>query len=315
MGGFNISGTPIVYNRETILYENESFRWIEVIESGAARDALLRAEQVLLWNHDSSKPMASRKNNTLEAWQDNMGVHIKADAGGTVWGREGVEAIRSGLVNKMSFGFYLKEGGYSDERTVENGKRILKRTIKKFDRIVDFSPVTYPAYQDTAVSARDESRSYKAGGLQRRYGEAPTAEGNERIEDIVKRHYSPAIRVKPANGEEPIEDIIKRHLNDFEDSSRKRNFTFGPAESWAAANKGDRDLVMGEFLRLGMEDPAAVTDLKWRNRFAERHASARLAAPPSAKECERLRERLKARMEEKAASKKAAKKPGIFNRN
>jgi len=152
---YKLRGTPIVYNREAILYESESFRWIEIIEPGAARDALLRAEQVLLWNHDSAMPMAARKNNTLTAREDTAGVHIEADAGGTVWGREGVEAIRSGLVDKMSFGFYLKEDGYTEERTMENGKRIYKRTIKKFDRIVDFSPVTYPAYQDTAVSARD----------------------------------------------------------------------------------------------------------------------------------------------------------------
>jgi len=59
------------------------------------------------------------------------------------------------LVDKMSFGFYANEDCYTEERFVDNGKRCCKRTIKKFDRIVDFSPVTYPAYQDTDVSARD----------------------------------------------------------------------------------------------------------------------------------------------------------------
>jgi len=152
---FKIKGTPVVYNRETVLYESEYVRISEIIESGAARNALLRAEQVLLWNHDSSKPMAARKNNTLAVKEDATGVHIEADAGGTVWGREGVEAIRAGLVDKMSFGFYLNEDGYTEERTAENGKRIYKRIIKTFDRIIDFSPVTYPAFEDTSVSARD----------------------------------------------------------------------------------------------------------------------------------------------------------------
>jgi HK97 family phage prohead protease len=158
---YKIKGTPVVYNRECVLYDTEMFRWVEIIEAGAAREALLRAEQVLLWNHDRSKPMAARKNNTLTAREDTAGVHIEADAAGTVWGREGVEAIRSGLVDKMSFGFYLKEDGYTEERSVENGKRVLRRTIKKIDRIVDFSPVTYPAYQDTEVSARDVESAMK----------------------------------------------------------------------------------------------------------------------------------------------------------
>jgi len=153
--GYKIKGTPVVYNREVVLYETQHYRITEVIESGAARDALLRAEQVLLWNHDSSKPMAARKNNTLTVREDVNGVYIEADISGTVWGRDGYEAINSGLVDKMSFGFYIGEDGYTEERFVENGKRCCKRSIKKIDRIVDFSPVTYPAYPDTDVQARD----------------------------------------------------------------------------------------------------------------------------------------------------------------
>ena len=160
-GGLTIKGTPIVYNRECVIYEGDHFRLTEIIEPGAARDALLRAEQVLLWNHDSAKPMAARKNNTLSAREGESGVYIEADVSGTVWGRDGHEAIKSGLVDKMSFGFYLKEDGYTEERFVENGKRCCKRTLKKFDRIVDFSPVTYPAYQDTGVTARDAESALK----------------------------------------------------------------------------------------------------------------------------------------------------------
>jgi len=154
-GVYKIKGTPIVYNRECVLYESEHFRLTEVIEPGAARDALLRAEQVLLWNHESSKPMAARKNNTLSVREDMNGVYIEADISGTVWGRDGYEAINSGLVDKMSFGFYVNEDGYTEERFVENGKRCCKRSVNKIDRIIDFSPVTYPAYKDTDVKARD----------------------------------------------------------------------------------------------------------------------------------------------------------------
>jgi len=154
-GGLKITGTPIVYNRECVIFENDHFCLTEIIETGAARDALLRAEQVLLWNHDSAKPMAARKNNTMSIREDASGVYIDADISGTVWGRDGHEAIKSGLVDKMSFGFFIKDDGYTEERFVENGKRCCKRTLKKFDRIVDFSPVTYPAYQDTGILARD----------------------------------------------------------------------------------------------------------------------------------------------------------------
>ena len=177
-----IKGTPIVYNRETVLYDGESFRWTETIEAGAARDALLRAEQVLLWNHDAAKPMAARKNNTLTVREDTHGVHIEADVGGTAWGRDGIEAIRAGLVNKMSFGFYLKRDGYTEERSVENGKRIYKRIIKKFERIVDFSPVTYPAYQDTDVSARDAESILKEFAAE----EEQQGQTRKKIDELLK---------------------------------------------------------------------------------------------------------------------------------
>jgi HK97 family phage prohead protease len=150
----HVSGTPIVYNRMTTLYENSDYVIREIIEAGAAREALKAADQVLLWNHNSSQPMASRKNNTLTTTEDEYGVHIDADVSGSVWGREGHEAIRSGLVGAMSFAFYLDRDGYTTERTVADKKEIVTRKIHKFSRIIDFSPATYPAYKDTDISAR-----------------------------------------------------------------------------------------------------------------------------------------------------------------
>jgi HK97 family phage prohead protease len=150
----HVSGTPILYNRMTTLYENSDYVIREIIEAGAAREALNIPEQVLLWDHNSAQPMAARKNNTLLAREDDYGVHIDADVTGSVWGREGHEAIRSGLVSAMSFAFYIDRDGYTTERTVADKKEIVTRKIHKFSRIVDFSPVVYPAYKDTDVSAR-----------------------------------------------------------------------------------------------------------------------------------------------------------------
>jgi HK97 family phage prohead protease len=151
---YNISGTPIVYNRMTTLFESNDYVVREIIEAGAAREALNVAEQVLLWNHNSSQPMAARKNNTLLVKEDEYGVHIEADVSGSVWGRNGHEAIRSSLVTGMSFAFFVPRDGYTTERTVVDRKEVITRKIHRFSRIVDFSPVTYPAYRDTDISAR-----------------------------------------------------------------------------------------------------------------------------------------------------------------
>jgi HK97 family phage prohead protease len=151
---YKITGTPIVYGRMAKLFEWDDYEVNEIIEAGAAAEALKNAEQVLLWNHNSAMPMAARKNNTLTVQEDDNGVHITADVSGTSWGRNGFEAIRSKLVDSMSFGFFIKRDGYTTARTEREGKTIITRTIHKIDRIIDFSPVTYPAYKDTEVTAR-----------------------------------------------------------------------------------------------------------------------------------------------------------------
>ncbi len=148
-----IEGYPIVYNQRTVLWPGV----VEIIEPGAATNALGKRTTKVYWNHDTSKPMAGFGNGTLEATEDEHGVFIRAEVQGTVWGRDGYEAIRSGIVNQMSFAFKVIRG--QDEWSVEeneDGSILDIRTIKEFDLIPDFSPVCQPAYPTTEVYARSK---------------------------------------------------------------------------------------------------------------------------------------------------------------
>lgn len=157
-----IEGRPILYNRMTTLYADDEYELREVILPGAATEAMAAGEEVLLWNHASSMPMARRSNGTLEAVEDGLGVRIRADVSKTKWGRDGYEAIKNSVVDAMSFGFYLNGDGYKWEREKKDGKVIDTRTITKFSRIVDYSPVTYPAYKDTDVAARSKELALRS---------------------------------------------------------------------------------------------------------------------------------------------------------
>jgi len=59
-----------------------------------------------------------------------------------------LEPIKRGDVDQASFGFIVAPGGATFD---ENEDGVLIRTITKFMRIFDVSPVTFPAFQDTAV--------------------------------------------------------------------------------------------------------------------------------------------------------------------
>ena len=148
-----IEGYPIVYGQRTVLFPGVA----EIIEPGAATEALEKQNTNVYWNHNTAKPMAGFKNETLEAQEDENGVWMRAEVQGTVWGREGYEAIQSKIVDQMSFAFRVdREGEEWTTETDEEGKTVDLRTIKKFEDIFDFSPVSEPAYTTTEVYARSK---------------------------------------------------------------------------------------------------------------------------------------------------------------
>lgn len=147
-----IEGYPIVYEVYARLW---GFR--EIIRRGAAAEALKRSDELVLWDHESSQPMARRSNGTLEAEEDEHGVRIRADVSKTIWGRNGYEAIQANLINRMSFAFDVAAEG--DRWFVEEieGIKIETREILSFGQLYDYSPVSYPAYKETVVMARCKS--------------------------------------------------------------------------------------------------------------------------------------------------------------
>jgi len=154
-GEMIIEGYPIVYEKYANLW---GFK--EVIRRGAAAKALKRSKEFVLWNHLADMPMAGKRNGTLEATEDEKGVHIQADVSKTVWGRNGYEAIDAELVDKMSFAFLVKKDSWDVEEF--DGVKLDVREILEFGTIYDYSPVTYPAYEDTEVVARSKELALRS---------------------------------------------------------------------------------------------------------------------------------------------------------
>jgi HK97 family phage prohead protease len=148
-GKMIVEGYAIVYNREANIWGD-----IEVILPGAATEALKTQDQYYLWQHDRTFPLARVKIGTLTATEDEKGVYIKAEIVNTQFGRDRYEDIRSGLVDKQSFAFNVKEGSDEWVKETKDGKGIWKRTIKVFSVIPEFSAVTWPAYNDTDLQAK-----------------------------------------------------------------------------------------------------------------------------------------------------------------
>lgn len=146
-GAMIIEGYPIIYDVYADIW---GFR--EIIRPGAAAEALKHSDELVLWDHESSQPMARRSAGTLEVKEDEKGVSIRADVSKTIWGRNGFEAIQNEVINRMSFAFDVEEDKWRWDEVEDI--RVETREILSFATLYDYSPVSYPAYKETVVMAR-----------------------------------------------------------------------------------------------------------------------------------------------------------------
>jgi len=173
-GAMVIEGYPIIYNVYAPLW---GFR--EIIRPGAATEALKRSDELVLWDHESSQPMARHSAGTLEVKEEEKGVFIRADVSKTIWGRNGFEAIQNEVINKMSFAFDVEEDRWLWEGEGDN--RIEIREILSFGTLYDYSPVSYPAYEETVVMARCKDLA-----LRHRPEPGALGEGSRALLEVLK---------------------------------------------------------------------------------------------------------------------------------
>lgn len=141
-----VNGMPIVFNRETVLYEIDGKEYREKIDPSALDNAII--DDVVLNIDHKGKPAAKTKNGTLKLEVREDGVYMSADLGKNATGRELHEDIANGFYDKMSFAFSIDKSGDTYDRDTRT------RTVTKIKRLYDVSAVTQPAYQETMISAR-----------------------------------------------------------------------------------------------------------------------------------------------------------------
>ena len=149
-----IIGRPIVYDSKTDI----AGMFEEVIERGALKKANLEDVRFLV-NHDQSKiPLArsrkNTKNSTMKLTVDNDGMEIQVelDTENNTEARNLYSAIERGDITGMSFMFAIE-----DEEWEDLDSDYPTRHIKAISTVVEVSAVTFPAYEETSISARDKS--------------------------------------------------------------------------------------------------------------------------------------------------------------
>jgi uncharacterized protein len=130
----------------------------EQIAPGAFRDAVGRDDVRALFNHDANFVLGRTTSGTLRLVEDDKGLRYDVDPPDTQWARDLMVSVQRGDVSQSSFAFEVTD----DEWEYGQRGEMPLRTIKQV-RLHDVSPVTYPAYATTTVSARSlEAAKFEA---------------------------------------------------------------------------------------------------------------------------------------------------------
>jgi uncharacterized protein len=145
--GRTLDGYAAVFGQEAVIWG--LFR--EEVAPGAYRKTIQEHDIRALWNHDSRIVLGRNKANTLRLREDGRGLHTEIDPPDNEWGRPVVDAVQRGDVTGMSIAFRaVKDSWWYPP---EDSDELPKRTIKEA-KLYEVSPVTFPAFESTSISAR-----------------------------------------------------------------------------------------------------------------------------------------------------------------
>lgn len=151
--GKTVEGYASTFNQPYELWSYDGYTVLEQIDARAFDDCDM-ADVIMQYDH-SGRVFARTSNKTLDVKPDEVGLHVRAELGGTEIGRQLFEEIEGGYTTKMSFGFRVAEDKREVTEDHENNTVTVLRTITKISKLYDVSAVSLPANDATSISARN----------------------------------------------------------------------------------------------------------------------------------------------------------------
>lgn len=179
-----VEGYATTFNQPYTLYSFDDDRGTHAVREQVTPDAFKEADMsdVIMQYDHVGRVFARLSNGTLSLEEDEHGLKVRANLGGTEIGRQLYEEIQGGYTNKMSFGFTV-----ADDDIVPDGTDYL-RTIKRIGKLYDVSAVSLPANDFTEISARSHCDGVIAEiEAERLRAEKEAETKRQRLEEIQNR--------------------------------------------------------------------------------------------------------------------------------
>jgi len=107
-GSMQLTGTAIVFGSES----QDLGGFVEICSYEAVQKSLkCNSDVFMLWQHDSSQPLARVKTGTLDLSLNRAGLDFTATLPNSPLGQNAFQAIEDGTVDSVSFGFNIEPGG------------------------------------------------------------------------------------------------------------------------------------------------------------------------------------------------------------
>ena len=119
----------------------------EKIDPGAFTKSLKTADVRALFNHNPNFVLGRTKSGTLSLEEDNRGLAVSISPPDTSYARDLRASMKRGDIDQMSFAFETVVDKWDESTNPPT------RTLMEV-KLLDVSPVTFPAYPQTNVKAR-----------------------------------------------------------------------------------------------------------------------------------------------------------------
>ena len=160
-------GHAALFDLTTDIGNVKHWGWREKVARGAFSKSLARGDDVrALFNHDPNIVLGRSKAGTLRLREDERGLAVEIDPPDTQAGRDLVTSVGRGDISQMSISFIARTEEWSKG---EDG--VETRTLVDVD-LLDVSPVTFPAFEETEIGLRSEAASDLVVAPARAFAEA-----------------------------------------------------------------------------------------------------------------------------------------------
>lgn len=137
--GFKVRGHATTWDDPYPVWDFE-----EQVSRDAVPDDIQQRDVFAFWSHDSGIPLARTTNGTLTLEKDATGLAV--EFGMPAARAAEAEAIRTGLVDKMSMGFFVLRQMWEEREDLPDLRTILEMEL------LEVSPVALPANPNTDLS-------------------------------------------------------------------------------------------------------------------------------------------------------------------